>query len=139
MGIKRIDSPEFAGMPFDAIRDQTELTLFEKHGTTWAWVSDILFSPAENAVALKSGANSLKIGSDGYNEWMLANDDLVLSFTKPKRGRIIIFSPDDTTTYDSALDTGDAYAAKGSYIEIAGFVGDVFAVKAKSTVAGEKK
>ncbi len=139
MGIKRIDSPEFAGMPFDAIRDQTELTLFEKHGATWAWVSDILFSPAENAVALKIGANSLKIGSDGYNEWMVANEDLVLSFTKPKQGRIIIFSADDTTTYDSALDTGDAYAAKGSYIELAGFVGDVFAVKAKPTVTGEKK
>jgi hypothetical protein len=33
-GVKRIDSPEFAGMPFDAIRDQTELTLFEKNGAT---------------------------------------------------------------------------------------------------------
>ncbi|MCX5842036.1 MAG: serine hydrolase, partial [Deltaproteobacteria bacterium] len=139
LGIKRIDSPEFAGMPFDAIRDQTELTLFENHGATWAWVSDILFSPAENAVALKTGENSVKIGSDGYNEWMVANEDMVLSFTKPKRGRIIIFSPDDTTTYDSALDTGDAYAAKGSYIEFAGFANDVFAAQAKPTVAGEKK
>ena len=53
-GLKRIDSPEFAGMPFDAIRDQTELTLFEKNGATWAWVSDLLYSPAEGAAALKS-------------------------------------------------------------------------------------
>ena len=58
-------------MPFDAIRDQTELTLFEKNGATWAWVSDLLYSPAESAVALKTGENSVKIGSDGYNEWLV--------------------------------------------------------------------
>lgn len=138
-GVKRIQSPEFAGMPFDAIRDQSELTLFEKNGVTWAWVSDMLYSPAESAVALKAGGNSVKIGSDGYNEWLVANEDVVLSLTKPERGRIIIFSSDDTMTYDSAIDTGDAYAARGSYIECAGFVNDVFTVKAQPVVADEKK
>jgi hypothetical protein len=126
-------------MPFDAIRDQSELTLFEKNGVTWAWVSDMLYSPAESAVALKAGGNSVKIGSDGYNEWLVANEDVVLSLTKPERGRIIIFSSDDTMTYDSAIDTGDAYAARGSYIECAGFVNDVFTVKAQPVVADEKK
>jgi CubicO group peptidase (beta-lactamase class C family) len=138
-GIKRIDSPEFAGMPFDAIRDQTELSLFEKKGATWAWLSDMLYSPAETAVALKAGETSVKIGGNGYNEWLVANEDMVLSFTKPKQGKIIIFSSDDTTTYDSILDIGDAYAAKGSYIECAGFANDVFTVKAKPKTAGEKK
>jgi CubicO group peptidase (beta-lactamase class C family) len=138
-GIKRIDSPEFAGMPFDAIRDQTELTLFEKDGATWAWVSDMLYSPAKSAVALKTGENSVKIGSNGYNEWLAANEDVVLSFTKPEGGRIIIFSSDDATTYDSALDTGDAFAAKGSYIESAGMVNDVFTIKARPVAADEKK
>jgi len=138
-GVKRIDSPEFAGMPFDSIRDQTELTLFEKNGATWAWVSDLLYSPAQSAAALKAGENSVKIGGAGYNEWLVAKEGMVLSFTKPKQGRIIIFSSDDTTTYDSALDTGDAYAAKGNYIEFAGFANDVFTVKVKPTVAGEKK
>jgi hypothetical protein len=99
----------------------------------------MLYSPAESAVALKTGENSVKIGGDGYNEWLVANEGMVLSFTKPNRGRIIIFSSDDTATYDSALDTGDAYAAKGSYIESAGFANDVFTVKAKPTVVGEKK
>jgi CubicO group peptidase (beta-lactamase class C family) len=139
MGVKRIDSPEFAGMPFDAIRDQTELTLFEKNGATWAWVSDMLYSPAQSAVALKTGENSVKIGGDGYNEWLVANEGMVLSFTKPERGRIIIFSSDDIATYDSALDTVDAYAAKGNYIEFAGSANDVFTVKAKPAMAGEKK
>jgi CubicO group peptidase (beta-lactamase class C family) len=138
-GIKKIESPEFAGMPFDAIRDQTELTLLEKNGTTWAWVSDMLFSPAQSAAALKAGANSVKIGSDEYNEWLAANEDVILSFTKPKRGRIIIFSRDNAAIYDSALDHGDAYAAKGSYIECAGFADDVFTVRAKPREADATK
>jgi len=138
-GIKRIGSPEFAGMPFDAIRDQSELTLFEKDGTTWAWISDLLYSPAETAAALKAGENSVKIGSDGYGRWMAANEDVVVSFTKPERGRVIIISSDDVATYDSALDTGDAYAARGSYIECAGVADDVFIIKARPVTADEKK
>ncbi|GAB6268916.1 MAG: hypothetical protein PHV90_07890 [Smithella sp.] len=63
---------------------------------------------------------------------------MILSFTKPLRGRIIIFSSEDTATYDSAIDTGDAFAAKGSYIESAGFVNDVFTIKAKpATTQGD--
>lgn len=134
-GVKRIESPEFAGMPFDAMRDQTELTLFEKNGATWAWISDLLYSPAENAAALKAGENSMRIGSEGYNEWLRAGEDMVVSFVRPERGRIIVFSSDDTATYDSALDTGDAYAAQGSYIECAGFAGDAFTVKATPRTA----
>jgi CubicO group peptidase (beta-lactamase class C family) len=138
-GIKRIDSPEFAGMPFDAIRDQSELTLFEKDGLTWAWVSDLLYCPAETAAVLKPGEHPVKIGSDGYNQWLIANEDMVISFTKPAQGRVIIFTLDDMTTYDSAVDTGDVYVAKGSYIECAGFANDVFTVKARTTAADEKK
>jgi hypothetical protein len=138
-GIKKIDSPEFAGMPFDAIRDQSELTLFEKNGATWAWGSDLLYSPAESAVALKAGENSVKIGGDGYSEWLVANEDMVLSFAKPKEGRIIVFSADDTATYDSALDAGDAFAAKGSYIESAGSANDIFTVRARSAATDAKR
>ena len=138
-GLKRIDSSEFAGMPFDSIRDQTELTLFDKNGVTWAWVSDMVYSPKESAVALKTGGNPVKIGRDGYNEWLTANENMVLSFTKPERGRIIVFSPDDTTIYDSALATGDVYAAKGSYIECTGLADDAFLIKAKPAAAAEKK
>jgi hypothetical protein len=138
-GVKRIESPEFAAMPFEAIRDQTELTLLEKNGATWAWVSDMLYSPAENAVALKAGENSVKIGREGYNEWLAAKENTVLSFTKPERGRIIAFSSDGTATYDSVFDKGDAYVAKGGYIELAGFADDVFTVKAKPVVLAGKK
>lgn len=138
-GIKRIESPEFAGMPFDAIRDQSELTLFEKNGETWARVSDMLFSPARSAVALEAGEHSVKIGTDGYSQWLAAKEGLVLSFAKPQRGRIIVFTPDDAVTYDSALDRGDAFAAKGSHVEFAGFAGDLFTVRARPASAVEKK
>jgi len=138
-GTHRVDSQEFAGMPFDAIRDQAELTLFEKDGLTWAWVSDLLYSPAEAAAPLKAGENSVKIGSDGYSRWLVAGEDAVVSFTKPEKGRVIIFTSDDMTTYDSAVDTGDAYVAKGSYIECAGFANDVFTINVRPVTANEKK
>ena len=138
MGIKRIESPDFAGMPFDAIRDQSELILFDKDGMTWARVSSLLYSPAESAAPLKAGENVLKIGGSGYSEWRVAADNLVLSFSKPAKGRIIAFSAEDTVVYDSAVDTGDMYAAKGTYIEAAGAVNDVFTVRAKAVAADKK-
>jgi len=138
-GIKRIDSPEFAAMPFDSVRDQSELTLFEKDGATWAWISDLLYSPAAGCRALKGDENLVRINGDGYSEWRAATEDAVLSFIKPQRGRIIVFSAEGTATYDSAIDTGDVYAAKGSYIEFAGPANAVFTVKTKPPAAGESR
>lgn len=138
-GVKRINSPEFAGMSFDAIRDQTELTLLDKNGNTWAWLSDMLYSPAESAAPLKVGENSIRIARDGYSEWLAVNDNMVLNFTKPARGRILVFSADDTLTYDSEVNTDGVYAAKGSYVECAGHAGDSFTVRAEPVSAGEKK
>jgi len=138
-GLKRIGSPDFAGMSFDSVRDQTELALFEKDGAAWAWVSDMLYSPKETAIALRTGENSVRIGNDGYSEWLAANENAVLSFTRSQRGRIVVFSPDGTPTYDSARDTGEAYAAKGSYIECAGLADDAFTIKARPAAASEKK
>jgi len=139
LGVKRIASPEFATMPFDAIRDQTELFIFERNNAMWAWVSDLLYSPAETAATpLKTGEHSVKIGRDGYTEWLVAKEDLIVSFTKPRQGRVIIFSDVETPTYDSALDRGETYIAQGSYIEMAGYADDLFTVKARAAVAAKK-
>lgn len=134
-GVKRIVSPEFAGMPFDAVRDQTELTLFERNGTTWAWLSDMLYSPAGTATSLKAGENSVTIGSEGYDEWFVANENAVLGFSKPREGRIVVFSAADEMIYDSTTDAGDLYVTKGSYIECNGTAGDVFTIRAAPTAA----
>jgi len=128
MGIKKIESPEFAGMPFDAIRDQTELRLIDRDGETWAQISDALYSPAESVKVLKSGENIVKIGKSGYNEWLKTDSDMIASFAKPELGRVIVFSPEAEVKYDSALDTGEVYAPKGSYIEMAGSADDVITV-----------
>ncbi|MDD5628484.1 MAG: serine hydrolase, partial [Elusimicrobia bacterium] len=132
----RIDGPSTAGMPFDAVRDQMELSLFEKDGATWAWLSSLLFSPGEAAAALKTGENGAKIGGEGFSEWLSAGAGLVLSFQKPKGSRVIVFSPEDEATYDSAADSGEAFVAKGGFVEFAGSVGDELTVQARAVGAG---
>jgi len=139
-GVKRIDSPEFAAMPFDAVRDQSELFVFERNAAMWAWTSDMLYSPADSAAAaLKPGELSVKIGGDGYSEWLLATEDLILSYTKPKQGRVIVFNANDTVAYDSAIDSGESFAAKGSYIEVAGAADDLVTIHARQAAAIGKK
>ncbi|MDD5702027.1 MAG: serine hydrolase [Dehalococcoidales bacterium] len=129
-GPKIVKSPDFAGMPVNNLRDLTELTLFDKEGRTWAYLSDFLFSPAELAGTIKPGDNSVKIGDSGYNEWLKADEGLILSFVKPDNGRIIAFSPDGTAIYDSAVDKGDMYIPQGGFVELVGTVGDIFRVTA---------
>jgi CubicO group peptidase (beta-lactamase class C family) len=127
-GVKSVQSPDFAGMPAFSGRDQTELTLFERDGETWARVSDMVYSPAVSAGTFESGESTVQIGENGYNEWLKAGIGLVLSYEKPAKGRIIAFSPDGTCTYDSAVDTGDLYVPQGGFVEFAGTAGDIFKV-----------
>jgi hypothetical protein len=128
LGVKSVQSPIFAGMPAFFGRDQTELTLFNQDGETWARVSDMIYSPAEVAGTFNSGESTIRIGENGYNEWLKAGLGLVLSYEKPAKGRIIAFSPDGTCTYDSAVDTGDLYVPQGGFVEFAGAAGDVFKI-----------
>jgi hypothetical protein len=130
-GIKEIKSSVFAGIPVSAISDQTELTLFEKDGKTWAQVSEILYSPADVAVPLKPGNKSVSIGIDSYDEWLIADGDLILSFEKPVEGRVIIFSPNNTVIYDSCVDRGSVYVKSGSLVELSAQIGDTFSITAR--------
>lgn len=129
-GVKKIETPEYAGMPFCSMRDQTELTLFEKDGETWARVSDMIYSPAESAGLLKIGENSVKISDKGYSEWLKTDEDMILSFTsQPQDGRIIVFSPDNAEIiYDNVINPGDVFVKKGSFVEFAGLSNDTFLV-----------
>jgi len=54
----------------------------------------------------------------------------VLSFAKPEKGRVIVFGADGAVTYDSAMDSGEVFAAAGSFVELAGDAGDSFTVMA---------
>jgi CubicO group peptidase (beta-lactamase class C family) len=129
--LKEIKSAEFAGMPVNYLRDQTELTLININGQTWAKVSERLYSPSDAAAPLKSGINTLAIGADGYNEWLKAEANLTLSFAKPDKGRVIVFSPDSSPIYDSAVDKGEVSVTQGSFVEVSGLAGASFTVTAK--------
>jgi hypothetical protein len=129
-GIKRIESAVFAGMP-GIPRDQTELTLMDKNGQTWAQNSEMLYSPAEAASILNSGENTVKIGSEGYNEWFTTAKDAILSFSLPAKDRVIVFAADGSSLYDSAVDSGEVFVKQGSYIELAGQIGDACKVTAR--------
>jgi dipeptidyl aminopeptidase/acylaminoacyl peptidase len=134
-GIKIVQSPTTALTATNYSRDQTELSLVDKGGQTWAYLSYKLMSPAEAAPSLRRGDMSLTIGVEGYNEWLIAGEDLALNFTKPERGRVIVFSPTLSPLYDSVLDEGKVQVRAGSLIEVAGMPGDTFALEAKAPPA----
>lgn len=128
-GLKLIESPDFAGMALDVINDLTELTLFERDGQTWARVSDMVFSPADGAPSLDAGDVTVTIGEDGYNQWLRADGDFVISFDKPGGGRVIVFSPEGSVVYDSVIDSGAVFVPQGGLIELAGEPGDTFEIR----------
>ena len=131
-GIKKVQSPTTAIPAANYSRDQTELSLVDKAGQTWAFLSYKWMSPAEAAPSLRRGETSLTIGGEGYNEWLIAGEDLSLSFGKPERGRVIVFSPERSPIYDSVLDEGKVRVGAGSLIEVAGMPGDAFVLKTES-------
>jgi hypothetical protein len=130
--VMKVESPTFAGMAVKSLRDLSELRLIEKEGRMWAWSVGVLFMPADMAAALESGKTTHAIGTDGYNEWLKVAEDCVLSFEKPAKGRVIVFDAEGTVLYDSAVDSGEVFAAAGGFVTIAGNAGDSFTVTAKA-------
>ena len=57
----------------------------------------------------------------------------ILSFEKPKDGRVLLMSvgKDKPMLYDSEVDSGEIYAPAGSFVFLAGSPGDVFEVRAR--------
>lgn len=129
-GAKKVQSPTFAAMPVSAMRDLTELQLIVSNGETWVWNSDRLYFPADKVDTIKSGDNSVQIGSEGYTEWLKTDDGMVLSFTISGAGRMVVFDTNkaNAVIYDSMTDSGDVYAPKGSFIEFLGNPNDKFTV-----------
>ena len=127
-GIKRVESPIYAGMPVGATRDLGDLTLLHNDGETWAQVLDMLYSPADSTATLSIGANVVTIGDSGYSEWLRVAHDSVLTLQIPVGGRIIIFGSDGSPKYDSCVDEGDMFASEGDFVEIAGMPGGQFVI-----------
>jgi hypothetical protein len=130
-GVMKVKSAGQASMPVSSMRDQAELTLVDQGGVTWAWVSDLLYCPADGAAAMRVGDNRIAIGKDCYSQWLRADDNLIVNLQIPAKGRVIAFSPDGSVAYDSAIDEGDFLVRKGGFVECAGMAGDEFSLKAK--------
>ncbi len=128
-----IEATDFAGMPVQSMRDLTELKLFSVDGATWAWISGMLFMPAELAKPLVNGERKTVIGDKGYSEWLQLKQDAILSFAKPDDARIMVFTANGAVLHDSALTRGAVFAPAGSWLEMAGNVGDSFSVTVRGT------
>jgi hypothetical protein len=130
-GTKKIETPAFAVFAVNSARDLNEIILDEKDGVTWAWVSGLLYTPADSAPALKSGDTVVTIGRDGYNEWLRVPKDAILSFQPPKKGRVIVLNAGGNPVYDNYIDSeSKILAPAGSFVAMAGNPGDTFKVTA---------
>jgi hypothetical protein len=128
--IKVVTSSLTANIPVKAVRDQTDLQLFNVDGRTWAKVYDTIYSPTSVATPLKTGANQAVIGSSGYNEWFTATNTATLIVQGPATGRVFVFLADGTPIYDGRIDTGAINVKQGYFIEVAGYAGDTFTLTA---------
>jgi CubicO group peptidase (beta-lactamase class C family) len=131
-GVKRIESPIFAGMPIKSMRDLSELRLVDKDGRLWAWCSGALFMPADMAATLAGDKATGVIGADGLAEWLKVAEDSVLSFAKPAQGRVLVYDAAGALLYDSAMDSGEVFVAAGGFVAMTGNAGDAFTVMAKT-------
>ncbi len=129
-GIKKIEGADFASYAATAFRDQAELKIFLEDGKTWARTGGVLLSMADDIRKTKSGENTVKIGEDGYYEWLKVEKGAVVGFEKPADGRVVV-STTDAILFDSLVDADEAYIPAGSYIGCAGSAGDVFKINAQ--------
>jgi CubicO group peptidase (beta-lactamase class C family) len=126
-GLKKIESPSYASVAATHLRDQTELELWEDKGTDWARTSNLFYSNTEPATS-KAGENTVKIGPEGYNEWLELGEDAIVEIGLPAGGRVLVLGPDYQPIFDSILDSQETFAPKGSLVLCAGPVASKFAV-----------
>ena len=145
MGVKKIETPDHAGMAAESFRERSELSLFETKGETWIKCALFLFSPADGAGKLIPGVNRVIIKTEVYNEWLRVEKAALIKFDRPLYARIALVNGDEVL-YDSIVDSAEyfgpgrepgalppesVYAPAGSFIFFAGKAGDVFRVYAR--------
>jgi len=131
LNVLRGETPEFGTIAATAFRDQMSLHLLSVEEEPRVRLGMCIFSPEFGAKELVSGENRIHIGSEGENEWMRLSQGSILSFGKPEKGRIMVFSEGEggvTSLYDSLLNDGERYVPEGSFVVVAGVSGDVFEV-----------
>lgn len=126
-----METPEFGAIAATAFRDQMSLHLSSTGEGLLARLGMCLFSPESVAGELSIGKNSIIIGPEGENEWGRLSQGGLVSFQKPEKGRVMVFSEkagDVTCLYDSLVDEGERYFSEKSFIFTAGAPGEIFEV-----------
>jgi hypothetical protein len=86
------------------------------------------FSDASELPVIAEG-DILQIDSDGQNRAGKMGFSGLVSFSIPEGGRIVVFSPELTLTYDSLMaDSPVTYVEKNSYVVAVGKAGDTFKI-----------
>jgi hypothetical protein len=129
-GVKKIETPGYAGIAVAAFRDQADLSLIDMNGETWIKTNYGLCSPADSARKLMTGINRVVIKVENYNEWLRVEKGAIVNFDKPQKGRIIVVT-EENAIYDSVVDKDEIYAPEGSFIFCAGTAGDLFKIIAR--------
>jgi CubicO group peptidase (beta-lactamase class C family) len=124
-----LKSPTDTWMSFNYMRDQFEVVLQDIEGETWLYTYyGYNFSDASELPVIAEG-DILQIDSDGQNRAGKMGFSGLVSFSIPEGGRIVVFSPERTLTYDSLwADSPVTDAEEGSYIVAAGKPGDTFKI-----------
>jgi CubicO group peptidase (beta-lactamase class C family)/fibronectin type 3 domain-containing protein len=105
--------------------------LFERDGKLWLYASGFEYSDASLTRNLQPG-ETITIGPKGFNEWRKAGSEMIFSSTLPEATRILAWSAEKDTFYDSLSDGAkDIFLPEGSYVGFIGPPGAVF------TVAGD--
>lgn len=131
--LQKVEDFSFASIASTAFRDQFALQLSRKDGKIRARTGIFVLSPADEAETLADGKNSVTIGADAENEWRKAGKDMILSFVRPEKGRVIAVDPENDAAllYDSVVDSGEFFAPEGTFLFLAGAAGDVFEIEAR--------
>jgi CubicO group peptidase (beta-lactamase class C family) len=110
-------------------RDTAELSIFDNNGKPWLKVFAFLYSDSIHTDYLNP-SEKIIIGAAGYNEWRVAENDLILSCKTPAKSRLLVASATGDIVYDSLFNgLKPVVVTKGSYISFIGPVGAVFTLK----------
>ena len=132
LGTKKVETPSSLGYAIHSMRDLQEVTIREHDGNTWAWVSGMVFTPADAPSELAKGDRKVIIGSEGYNEWLRIPADTILTFQAPQKGRVMVFSSGGEPLYDNVINRDrKMFAPAGSFVTMAGNPGETFLLTAQ--------
>jgi CubicO group peptidase (beta-lactamase class C family) len=127
--LSRMQSVDSTEMCLAYGRDILELSVVAAGGKYWLKAGNFLYSECRDIPALADG-QSVVIGFWGLNEWRKSESQTIFDCSIPTDGRVMIFTQDLETRYDSLMDGPLPLVINvGDYVSFIGKIGDAFPVK----------